>query len=360
MTTDQPRPAGAGQTSLAVAPAAVGAGLTAAAVAERVRLGQTNQTPQVTSRPLLEIIKANVCTRFNALLGTLCVLVLLTGSYRNALFGIALVVNALLGIGQEWHAKRKLDSLAVLHAPTATVLRDGECRSVPVAEVVLDDVLWLRSGDQVPADGPLLAAQGLEIDESNLTGESDPVGKTAGDLVYSGTAVVAGQGWCRAAVVGPDATAQRLASEARVFTRAYSEVQHSTAVLLRWITWVVVILTPVAVWTQYRAVGDEGWRQVVLRSAAGLVGLVPEGLVVLTTLAFLLAAVQLSRRQALVQELPAVEGLARVDVICLDKTGTLTKGEIAFESCRALGGYDDAEVRAALGALVHDPQANAT
>jgi cation-transporting ATPase E len=341
-------------------PAQLGPGLTAAEVAERVASGQTNHTDRVTSRPVWEIVKANVLTRFNALLGTLCCLVLLTGSYRNALFGIALVVNSVLGIGQEWHAKRKLDSLAVLHAPTATVLRDGRVQTIAVADVVRDDLIQVRSGDQVPADGPLISAEGLEIDESNLTGESDPVGKAPEDAVCSGTAVVAGIGWFRATAVGNDATAQRLSSEARVFTRAYSEVQHSTNVLLRWLTWIVVILAPLTIWTQWRVLAHQGWRAVVIRSAGGLVGLIPEGLVVLTTLAFLLAAVQLTRHQALVQELPAVEGLARVDVICLDKTGTLTKGEIAFESVRALGAFEEDLVRQVLGCLVHDPQANAT
>lgn len=226
-----------------------------------------------------------------------------------------------LGIAQEWHAKRKLDKLAVLHAPTADVLRDGRTghagdggrrgRCRPPA--------GRRPG---VADGPVLVSDNLEVDESNLTGESDPVVKVTGDTVSSGTVVVAGSGWFTAEVVGAAATAQQLAAEARVFTRAYSEVQESTNRLLRWLTWVVLILLPVSVWSQYRAVGDEGWKEVVVRAAGGLVGLVPEASSSSTTLAFLLAAVQLTRQQALVQELPAVEGLARVDVICLDKTGT--------------------------------------
>ncbi|MDR1449668.1 MAG: cation-translocating P-type ATPase, partial [Propionibacteriaceae bacterium] len=235
-------------------PPALGPGLTAAEVAERLRSGQSNAVRQVTSRPVWEIVKANVFTRFNALLGALCVLVMVTGSFRNALFGIALAVNSFFGIAQEWHAKRKLDSLAVLHAPTALVCRDGVCQRIPASEIVKDDLVGLRTGDQVLADGPLLAADGLEIDESNLTGESDPVGKADGDEVCSGAAVVAGHGWFRAAAVGNDATAQRLSNEARLFTRAYSEVQHSTNVLLRWLTWVVVALTPVAVWSQSQAI----------------------------------------------------------------------------------------------------------
>ncbi len=335
-------------------------GLSGSEVAARVASGETNAVVEVTSRPLSEIIKANVFTRFNALLGALLVLVLLTGSYKNALFGIALVVNSLLGIGQEWHAKRKLDSLAVLHAPTAVVLRDGTPVEVPSAQVVRGDTVALRPGDQVCADGVVLFEENLELNESNLTGESDAIEKAAGDPVSSGTAVEAGSGWYRADVVGAEAGAQKLAAEARKFTRAHSEVQHSTNVLLGWLTWVVLVMLPISVWSQWRAISGQGWRQVVLRTAAGMVGLVPEGLVVLTTLAFLLAAVQLTRRQALVQELPAVEGLARVDVICVDKTGTLTEGEIRFEGLTVVGGEAEDEVRAVLAALAHDTVGNQT
>jgi cation-transporting P-type ATPase E len=335
-------------------------GLTRSEVDSRIAAGETNAVVEVTSRPLSEIIRANVFTRFNGLLGALLVLVLLTGSFKNALFGIALVVNSALGIGQEWHAKRKLDSLAVLHAPTAVVLRDGVCVEVPSSEIVRGDVVALRHGDQVSADGSVLVSMNLEIDESNLTGESDAVDKAVGEPVSSATAVVAGTGWYRAEVVGPNATAQRLAAEAKVFTRAHSEVQHSTNVLLRWLTWVVVVMLPISAWSQWRAVGDQGWQNVVLRTAAGMVGLVPEGLVVLTTLAFLLAAVQLTRRQALVQELPAVELLARVDVICVDKTGTLTEGEIGFESIEVLDHESEQHVRAVVAALADDMAANQT
>jgi cation-transporting ATPase E len=264
------------------------------------------------------------------------------------------VFNSVLGIAQEWHAKRKLDSLAVLHAPPL-----GSCVTAKYARSPwgrsCGEVVHLVAGDQVGAD-VVLASDNLELDESNLTGESDAVHKAPGDGVSSGTAVVAGAGWFRADVVGEGATAQQLSAEARQFSRAHSEVQHSTNVLLRWLTWIVLGMLPIAVWSQYRAFGVDDWRNIVLRSAAGLVGLVPEGLVVLTTLAFLLAAVQLTRRQALVQELPAVEGLARVDVICVDKTGTLTEGEIAYEGVEVLAGFTESRVTRALGALAHDPR----
>ncbi|MCL1907034.1 MAG: HAD-IC family P-type ATPase [Propionibacteriaceae bacterium] len=342
-------------------------GLTSTEVAERRTAGLTNEVKEVTSRSLGQIVTANVFTRFNALLGVLFVLVLLTGSFIDGLFGIALVLNTVLGIGQEWYAKRKLDSLALLHAPTATVLRDGEQVSIGVGEVVVDDLVCLTPGDQIPADGSLVDSMNLEVDESNLTGESDPQIKHLGDEVFSGTAVVAGSGVFRTEVVGEQATAQRLATEAKKFTRAYSEVQASTNRLLRWITWVLVVMFPVALVAQYRGLATgswtevaSNWRTIVLRSAGGLVAMVPEGLVLLTTLAFLLAALQLTRHQALVQELPAVEALARVDVICLDKTGTLTAGEITFDHCEFLEGADEFQAREALASFAASPHPNAT
>lgn len=336
------------------------AGLTSAEVADRVTRGQTNDVGHTSSRSIWDIVRANVLTRFNAILGALFVLVMIAGSWADGLFGVVLIVNSGIGIGQEYLAKRKLDSLALLNAPTTRVLRDGRLSEIPTAQVVLDDLIELRTGDQVPADGTLASAAGLEINESNLTGESDSVPKAAGDEVRSGTTVVAGSGRFPAAAVGPDAYANRIAAEARKFTKTRSEIQESVNRLLKYITWVIVIALPLQIWSQYRAIGDQGWREVVIRSTGGLVGLVPEGLVLLTSVAFLLAAVQLTRQQVLVQELPAVEGLARVDVVCLDKTGTLTVGDIVFEDLLPLDVYQDQDLREALGALADDPNANGT
>lgn len=335
-------------------------GLTGAEVAERVSRGAVNELTERTSRSIGEIVRANVLTRFNAILGALFVLVMVTGSFADGLFGIVLVVNSAIGIVQEYLAKRKLDRLALLNAPTTRVVRDGEVRVVPTTEVVQDDLIELRTGDEVPADGTLLASAGLELNEANLTGESDPVPHGEGDDIMSGTSVVAGSGRYHASQVGADAYVNRIAADARKFTRTRSEIQDSIHTLLTYITWVIVGALPIAIWSQWRTVGDQGWREVVLRSAAGVVGLVPEGLVLLTSVAFLLSAVQLTRRNVLVQQLPAVEGLARVDVVCLDKTGTLTAGEIAFEDAHTLDGQDADEIRCALGALADDPNANGT
>ncbi len=335
-------------------------GLTSAQVAERVAAGQVNATSQASSRSLWIIFKTNVFTRFNAILGALFVLILSTGSLADGLFGVVLVVNSAIGIGQEYVAKRKLDRLALLNSPTTRVLRDGSLIEIPTADVVLDDLIELRTGDQVPADGTMLSTSGLEIDESNLTGEADAIPKSDGDEVRSGTTVVAGTGRFSAAAVGPDSYINKIAAEAKKFTKTRSEIQESVNQLLKYITVVIIIALPLQIWSQYRAIGDQGWQQVIIRSTGGLVGLVPEGLVLLTSVAFLLAAVQLTRQQVLVQELPAVEGLARVDVVCLDKTGTLTVGDIAFEDCESCGDLGDADIRIALGALADDPNANGT
>jgi cation-transporting P-type ATPase E len=335
-------------------------GLTTAEVAERRARGQVNRTSEATSRSLWMIVRTNVFTRFNAILGALFVLIVITGSYADGLFGLVLIINSGIGIGQEYLAKRKLDRLALLNSPTVRVVRDGTAETIPIAEVVQDDLIELRLGDQVPADGELASVQGLEIDESNLTGESDPVHKAVGAPIRSGTAVVAGSGLFVAAAVGADAYVNKIAAEAKKFTRTRSEIQESVNKLLTYITWIILVALPLQLWSQWRVVGDQGWQEVVIRSTAGLVGLVPEGLVLLTSVAFLLAAVQLTRQQVLVQELPAVEGLARVDVVCLDKTGTLTTGEIAYEGCEPVGDATEGEIRAALGALADDPNPNGT
>ncbi len=335
-------------------------GLTAAEVAQRVARGQVNATSQASSRSLWIIFKTNVFTRFNAILGALFILILSTGSLADGLFGVVLVVNSAIGITQEYLAKRKLDQLALLNSPTTKVLRDGVLSEIPTADVVLDDLIELRTGDQVPADGHMLSTSGLEIDESNLTGEADAIPKSDGDEVRSGTTVVAGIGRFSAAAVGPDAYINKIAAEAKKFTKTRSEIQESVNQLLKYITWIIIIALPLQLWSQWRAIGDQGWQQVVIRSTGGLVGLVPEGLVLLTSVAFLLAAVQLTRQQVLVQELPAVEGLARVNIVCLDKTGTLTIGDIAYEDCQPCAEMTADEVREALGALADDANANGT
>jgi cation-transporting P-type ATPase E len=336
------------------------AGLTTAEVAERVTAGRTNAVDERTSRTVGEIVRANVFTVFNGLLAALFVCILLTGRWQNGLFGLIIVANSAIGIFQEVRAKRTLDRLAVLNEPRARVVRDGTISEVEVGAVVADDLLELRSGDQVPADGVVQESAGLEIDESLLTGESDPIAKDVDDDVRSGSIVVAGQGRFQATAVGADAYATKLAAEARQFQLVHSELRAGTNTLLRWISLIMLVVGPFLLWSQFRSKDNETWQDAVTGAVAALVGMVPEGLVLLTSLAFMLATVTLARRQTLVQELPAVEGLARVDVVCLDKTGTLTHGDIVYDSLHLLGDADPSDVNAALALSASGPDANAT
>jgi cation-transporting ATPase E len=332
-------------------------GLTAAEVAEHVAAGLTNEAGERTSRTYGEIIRANVLTRFNAILGTMLAVILVVGQIQDATFGIILIANSLIGIVQETRAKRTLDRLAVLNAPRARVVRDGAVTEIAVEGVVLDDILELRTGDQVPADGVVRLADGLEIDESLLTGEAEPIDKTVDAEVLSGSIVVAGSGRFQATSVGADAYARKLAAEARRFTLVQSELMDGINTLLRWIQYA---LFPVSALLLWRQLAKNPVNEALVGVVAGVVGMVPEGLVLLTSLAFGIAAVTLARRNVLVQELPAVEVLARVDVVCLDKTGTLTEGDVVFGSVEVLAGRDEATVRQALGALADDENRNAT
>jgi cation-transporting P-type ATPase E len=332
------------------------AGLSAAEVADRVTRGLTNGGGERTSRSYGEIVRANLLTRFNAILGTMLAVILVVGQPQDGLFGIVLVANALIGIIQEIRAKRKLDSLAVLSAPIARVVRDGALHEVPVEAIVLDDLVELRTGDQVPADGVVRSAAGLEVDESLLTGESDPIDKEPAAPVMSGSIVVAGTGRFQATAVGSASYARKLALEARQFRLVRSELVDGINFLLRLIQYALFPIAALLLWQQLRT---DNVSSALTSTVAGVVGMVPEGLVLLTSLAFGIAAVTLARRNVLVQELPAVEGLARVDIVCLDKTGTLTDGNVVFDRYEALGPQAD-DIEAALGALADDPNRNAT
>jgi cation-transporting P-type ATPase E len=342
-------------------------GLTPAEVADRVAAGQVNDVPASPSRTVAQIFRANIFTRFNALLGGMLVVMLVVGPIQDALFGFVLIANAVVGIGQELRAKRTLDRLAVLTAPRARIVRDGTVAELRVGDVVLDDVIELRPGDQVVVDGTVLDARGLELDESLLSGESEPVEKGPGDEILSGSFVAAGGGRYRATRVGRQAFAVRLADEARRFTLTRSELRAGIDLILRIVTWLIVPTGILLVISQLRS--NASVRDALRGLVAGTVAMVPEGLVLLTSIAFAVGVVRLARRRVLVQELPAVEVLARVDVVCVDKTGTLTEGRLAVEAVEVLSDTapagDDLDPQAvhgvALAALgASDPNPNAT
>ncbi len=335
-------------------------GLSQAEVAERVAAGQVNTAPPEPGRSTLQILRANVCTRFNAILGTLFVVVLIVGPLQDALFGPVLVINTGIGVYQEVRAKRTLDSLAILTQAKARVLRDGQLTEIPVDELVRDDVLELHPGDQVSVDAVVLDTEGLELDEALLTGEAESVVKNPGDEVLSGSFVVAGTGRVRATGVGGEAYAAQLQSNARRFSMIRSELQQGTSQILRLVTWVMVPAAALLIVSQFFRSHDP-FVDAVRGAVAGVVAMVPEGLVLLTSLAFTMGAVRLARRRVLVQELAAIEGLARVDVLCVDKTGTLTKPGLRVLETQVLGGWADAQIAAAVGALIDsDDYQNAT
>ncbi len=326
-------------------------GLSAAEVEERSARGLVNVTTDESRRTVAHIVRANILTRFNAILGGLLVVVLVIGEYRDALFGIVLVTNALIGIVQELRAKVTLDRLTVVSAPRVRVVRDGSVVEVVAEAVVSGDVVEVATGDQLPVDGIVLLSHQLEVDESLLTGERDPVLAAPADRLLSGSFVVAGEGRYVATEVGDQAYAAGLAREAKRFTTVRSELRQGTDTILRIGTWVLLPVGVLLVVSQLRS--SSSVPDALRSSVAGVGAMIPEGLVLLTSMAFAVGVIRLGRRGALIQELPAVEVLARVDVVCVDKTGTLTEGSLHVTGIeRRDGGPADDAVLGALGALV--------
>lgn len=343
-------------------------GLTTAEVNERLAAGLVNTQQMDPSRSLSSILRGNIVNLFNGVVGGSFILLMVFGQWKDTLFGFALISNLLIGIIQEVSAKHTLDRLALLNQPLARVRRNGETIDIRLELVVQDDLLVLRAGDQILADGTVIESTGLEVDESLLTGESDAVGKRTGDPVLSGCGVVAGSAFVNVTAVGAATYASRITVEARRFSLVNSELRNALAKLIRWVTWALLPLMAIIVNAQVHSVGGwgsvraGGWTEVVVRSTSSIVAMVPQGLVLITSIAFALAAVKLTRRRVLLQELYAVEGLARVDILCCDKTGTITDGEIAFDAFHEVAappaGAQSAMV--ILGLFAHDDNANST
>ena len=334
-------------------------GLSGAEVAERVGDGRVNRVPRAPTRTLGQIVRANALTPVNAIIGSLLVLILIAAPGPDALFAGVVISNTIIGVVQELRARRALERLAVLDVSLARVVRDGRVEEIPFEEVVADEVIELRPGDQAGVDGEVLSSDGLEVNEALLTGESDPVLKPPGDSVLSGSFVVAGNGRMRASRIGAAAYATSLAEEARRFQLVDSELRSGVNLILRWLTW---IIPPLAVLLLVVLLGfGEDWRDALRDTVAASVAMVPDGLVLLTSIAFIVGILELARRRALARELASVELLARVDVLCLDKTGTITTGEISFSGLTPLGSASRGEVEDALAALAAaDPNPNAT
>ncbi|KUH86073.1 magnesium-transporting ATPase [Mycobacterium sp. IS-1556] len=333
------------------------AGLTDSEVAQRVADGRTNDVPTRAARSVSDIVRANVFTRINAILGVLLLIVLSTGSVINGAFGLLIIANSAIGIIQEVRAKQTLDKLAIVGQAKPLVRRQSGTKAVSPAEVVLDDIIELGPGDQIVVDGEIVEEANLEVDESLLTGEADPIAKDPGDTVMSGSFVVAGSGAYRATKVGREAYAAKLAEEASKFTLVNSELRSGINKILQFITYLLIPAGLLIIYTQLFTT-DADWRESVLRMVGALVPMVPEGLVLMTSLAFAVGVIRLGRRQCLVNELPAIEGLARVDVVCADKTGTLTENGMRVADLQRLDESSVGDVLAQLAA--DDPRPNAS
>jgi cation-transporting P-type ATPase E len=348
----------AASDAIAPAPDGAGAGLTEAEAGRRLS-ERTEVRPPATSRSYASIVRANTLTVFNLILVVFGALTLAFADWRDALFLGVLVANTGIGIVQEVRAKHALDRLAALVAPTATVVRDGRPRTAAVAELVVGDLVRLKAGDQVVADGRLTDAEALGIDASALTGESEPVAAGVGEEVRSGSFAVEGGGAYVVEAVGPDSYAERVAGVARAFRHPRSPLELAVNRLLFWLVGLMAVLGAVlgySLWRRAAALSDA-----VSTATAAVLSMVPEGLVLLVSLTYAVSSLRMARRGALAQQLNAIESLAAVDVVCTDKTGTLTEAALAvLDVVAAAPGGRDA-LAAALGRYAAStPERNST
>ena len=333
-------------------------GLSAQEVESRIKQGLTNSQEFGNSRSILTILRANLLTLFNAVVGGSFLILLALGYWKDALFGIAVITNVLIGVVQEYRSKRILDKLTILSKSPVQVRRSGTTQLIPIEDVVLDDLIELKAGDQLVADVIVLQTNGLELDESPLTGESEPVSKSVSDELLSGSIVTAGSALVKVVRVGADTYSSKLVSEARIFSKVSSEIRRALDQVIVWISWA---LGPVILIVVYGQLQASPWEDAVVGSVASVISMVPQGLVLIVSIAFAIAATRLARAKVLLQELAAVEGLARVDIVCLDKTGTLTGSGMLLDQVIELDSsskYPD--WKSILGEFAHLPSANTT
>lgn len=326
-------------------------GLTNEQVQERIAEGKVNVNENPNTRTYKQIILENTLTFFNFLNIALLVLVLFVRSYKNSMFMGIILINTVIGIIQEIRAKKTIDKLAILTESKTVVLREGKKWSISTEKLVLDDLIFLKTGDQVPADVKVLEGT-VEVNESLLTGESDNLSKSQGDELFSGSFVTSGEACCQVIHVGKDNYASQITSEAKEFKRHNSELRNSLNAILKVISIIIVPLGAMLFYKQYVIVGDT-LKDSVVNMVAAVLGMIPEGLVLLTSVALTLGSMVLATKKTLVQELYCIETLARVDTLCLDKTGTITEGTMKVEDVQL---YDTAQTTVVQHTAKFDPE----
>ena len=302
-------------------------GLSQKEVQERIGKGLVNETNTSVSKTTGEIIRTHSLTYFNFLNIFLGCLVIISGQIKNLTFMAIIIINTIIGIFQELKVKKLVDGLSVITATKATVVRDGVRSEIPIDQIVMDDVIAVESGNQISADSIVLESTGIEVNESMITGESRPVKKKPGDTLYSGSFLVAGSGLGRVIHVGKDNYATELANQAKDKKRATSEMQDSIKRIIK-IVGFIIIPVGVLLFLSQRRVDGATLSDALVNTVGGVIGMIPEGLVLLTSISFILGVGRLAGKRALVQEMEAIEALARVNVLCTDKTGTITTGEL--------------------------------
>lgn len=332
-------------------------GLSNEEVLKRKEDGKVNYIPKAPSRTIWQIIRANLFTSFNAINLILAAIIILAGSPKNSLFVGVIVCNTLIGVAQELRAKETLEKLSVVSMVKAKVLREGETKEIPASEIVLDDIIYLENGIQIMVDAEVVYSNGLEIDESMITGESDSISKKLKDNLYSGSFVVAGEGYARVTKIGKQTYSSILAEEAKKFKVINSELRNAINKIFKILIWIIIPVSILLTVAQLKATGND-WRSAMIGTVSGIIGMIPEGLMLLTSATFIVSIVKLGKHDTLVQELCATEVLARVDVLCLDKTGTITQGNLKLSDIRNIGSRSDKEIDEILSVLIHNLPSN--
>lgn len=326
-------------------------GLTDAEVRQRIEQGLVNHNSDIKSKSIKRIVLENLITPFNILNFVLAVLILIVGSYKNLLFMGVIICNIFIGTVQEIRAKKTIDKLSLIAEPKAHVIRNGIKQEIAIHDIVMDDITFLGAGNQVCSDAVVIEGE-CEVNESLLTGESEPVLKQPGDHLLSGSFIISGNCHARVEHVGKDNYAAQITDNAKYVKKPNSEIMRWTNRIIKYIGF-TLIPVGIALFCKQVFISHQGFNDAIVGVVAALIGMIPEGLILLTSVVFAVSIVRLSQHKTLVQELYCIETLARVDVLCLDKTGTITEGTMEVTDVLPLHNTTNEELNIALGSLIH-------
>ena len=328
-------------------------GLTHQQVSERIKQGLVNVSHDNISKTKKQIVLEHTLTYFNCLNVFLAAIIISTGRWTNLTFMVVIFVNAFIGIYQEFKVKKIIDQLTVVTVKKVKVIRDQQEMVIPTEQLVKDDIIFLETGNQIGSDCIVLESHGIEVNEAMLTGESEPVKKKMNDELLSGSFVVAGSAYAKVIRVGNDNYSTRLVHKAKNKNNASSEMKDSIEKVIKILS-VVIIPVGLVLFFSQRSAYPNDLATAIVKTVAGVVGMIPEGLVLLTSLSFIIGVGKLARKKALIQEMEAIEALARVDVLCLDKTGTITTGELKVEKLIPYQPYDLQDIEFVMGVMAHE------